>query len=80
MVSIYEIKNTRTKVVDDEAQEYITVELRGLSDDDFPTQIGDKYVDNGSVYVEIDTGKLYFYNLDAQEWVEFGGSTEDNSR
>ena len=41
--------------------------LFGLSGDSKPTDVG-----NGSVIVEMDSGKLYFFNADAGTWVEWG--------
>ena len=40
----------------------------GLSTDSKPTDCG-----NGSAFVEMDTGKVYFFNAAAGTWVEFGG-------
>ena len=75
MISITKTDSVKTT----EENYYITAELRGLSTDTKPTTIGDKTIDNGSVFIEMDTGKIYFYNLDSQTWVEFGGS-DDNGR
>jgi len=66
MVTIQKIENKRT-VGENEA---INVELRGLSTDEKPTEINDKIIDNGSVFVEIDTGKIYFYDLENEQWKE----------
>ena len=41
-------------------------EYRGLSTDTKPTE----NITNGSVFVEIDTGKLYMYDLDNELWKE----------
>lgn len=49
---------------------YLTGELRGLSTDTKPTEIDGKKVGNGSVFIEIDTQKLFFYDLDSEEWKE----------
>ena len=54
---------------------YVIVEFRGLSSDTKPTVIKDnkgieKRVDNGSVFIEIDTGDVYIYDLTNQEWNE----------
>ena len=50
---------------------YFTGELRGLSTDTpKPTEIDGKKVGNGSVFIEIDTQKLFFYELDSEEWKE----------
>lgn len=76
MISIYKI-GKRARVED--GKRYVQLELRGLSTDTKPvvgsqlpypiTKLGNQ-VENGSVFVEIDTGKIYFYNLSNQEWNE----------
>ena len=43
-------------------------EFAGLSTDTKPT--GDS-VQNGSSFIEMDTGKLYFYDSDNSEWRVF---------
>lgn len=70
MISIYRKDKSR---LDDEL--YVIVEFRGLSSDTKPTVIKDnkgieKRVDNGSVFIEIDTGDVYIYDLTNQEWNE----------
>lgn len=47
---------------------YVMVELRGLSTDTKPTQIGENYIDNGSTFIEIDTGDIYMFDLENNEW------------
>lgn len=49
----------------------ITVELRGLSTDTKPEKIGDNNIGNGSLYIEMDTGKIYFYDAENKQWREF---------
>lgn len=66
MTTIYETKQTRK----DGEKEYILVELRGSSTDTKPIQLEGKYIDNGSVYIEIGTGKIFFYDLDSETWKE----------
>lgn len=39
----------------------------GLSTDDKPTDVY-----NGSVFLEIDTNKVYFYDEDGADWLEWG--------
>lgn len=73
-------KNENTKIVGD--NRYILVELRGLSTDEKPIMYDeeiDSYIDNGSIFIEMDTGKIYFYDLDNEEWLEFGGETEEQA-
>lgn len=41
------------------------IELRGLSTDEKPTDSP-----NGTVFIEIDTGKIYMYDLENEEWKE----------
>jgi hypothetical protein len=70
MISIYRKDKSR---LDNEL--YVIVEFRGLSSDTKPTVIKDnkgieKKVDNGSVFIEIDTGDVYIYDLTNQEWNE----------
>lgn len=67
MISIYKIDNTKIKPKDD----YISVDLRGLSTDEKPTEVSGKKVDNGSMFIEMDTGKVYFYDLENEQWKEF---------
>ena len=40
-------------------------DIRCLSTDDKPSE-----VPNGSSCIEIDTGKIYFFDADSKQWVE----------
>jgi hypothetical protein len=40
------------------------LEIRGLSTDEKPTE----NISNGSVFIEIDTGNMYFYDAENEEW------------
>lgn len=42
------------------------VELRGLSTDPKPTE----GIENGSIFIEIDTGKFFMYDGENQLWKE----------
>lgn len=66
MITLY--KKGKTNVIEDNT--YISVELRGLSTDTKPTEYNGLKIENGSVFIEIDTGKLYFFDYDSQEWKE----------
>lgn len=66
MISIYKVENTYIKP----SAVFISVVLRGLSTDTKPTEVNDKKIDNGSVFIEIDTGKFYFYDLENEQWKE----------
>ena len=61
MISIYSKSGLRTT----EDGELSVCELRGLSTDEKPTN-----VDNGSTFIEIDTGKIYMYDLEHEQWKE----------
>jgi hypothetical protein len=62
MVSIF--KSYKTE------ENKVTYELRGLSSDSKPTNVEENIVDNGSVFIEIDTGDVYIYDLDNETWNE----------
>ena len=66
MISLY--KEEKIKIDADKTM--MLVELRGLSTDEKPTELEGYTIDNGSTFVEIDTGKLYFYDLENQLWKE----------
>lgn len=66
MISLYEARNNRIELEETK----ITVELRGLSTDAKPTEINGKTIDNGSTFIEMDTGKIFFYDLENEEWKE----------
>ena len=66
MTTIYSIQFEKNK----EDGEYIICELRGLSTDTKPTKMGERFIDNGSAFIEIDTGKIFFYDLDSKTWKE----------
>ena len=66
MISLYKIENTKVKPDDD----YISVELRGLSTDTKPTEMNGKKIDNGSAFIEIDTGPVYLFDITSGEWNE----------
>ena len=44
------------------------VELAGLSSDTKPTEIGTTKIDNGSVFIEMDTQKIFFFDAENEEW------------
>ena len=43
------------------------LDIRGLSTDNKPTV----NIPNGSTFIEMDSGKIYFYDADSNEWKEF---------
>lgn len=64
MVTIYKVEKADIK----NGGKFL-VELRGLSDDEKPTSINGGAIINGSEFLEIDTGDLYYFNEDDTEWV-----------
>ena len=66
MTTIYSIQFEKNK----EDKDYIICELRGLSTDTKPTKYGERYIDNGSVFIEIDTGKVSMYDISTETWNE----------
>lgn len=62
MVSVYSKSGLRTTG----DGELSICELRGLSTDEKPTT----GIDNGSTFIEIDTGKIYMYDLENEQWME----------
>ena len=45
-----------------------TLTFRGLSTDNKPTT---EIVGNGSVFIEMDTSKVFLYDLESSTWLEF---------
>lgn len=66
MISIY--KNN--DVIATENGETKGLELRGLSTDEKPLEINDKPINNGAVYIEIDTGAIFLFDKENQAWKE----------
>ena len=64
MVTIYKTRKNTIR----EKESFILSEFRGLSSDDKPTVFKDSKVDNGSVFIEINTGDVYMYDLDSKSW------------
>lgn len=65
MVTIFHTEKNILK----EDGNYILTELRGLSTDVKPTQIEENIIENGSVFIEIDTQNVYIYDIASQEWI-----------
>lgn len=64
MISIYQKNNSITR----RGIETNEIELRGLSTDTKPTKLGDEDIANGTVFIETDTQKLFFYDETSQTW------------
>ena len=65
MITIYDYK--KTQVANNGKVTYL-LELRGLSTDSKPTTIANGDIENGSSFIEIDTGDVYLYNGTSKEW------------
>ena len=63
------ITNANPAVVLPGVLNQMTAELYGLSTDTKPVY----NVPNGSVFLEIDTGKVFIFNGANNQWTEFGG-------
>ena len=46
------------------------IEYRGLSTDEKPVSSDSNLIPNGSVFIEIDTGKMYLYDAENTQWKE----------
>lgn len=57
----------------------ITAEFRGLSTENKPQKVGANDVGNGSIFIEMDTSKIYFYDEENTRWLEFGGEPQTNN-
>jgi hypothetical protein len=67
MISISEAKRIR----EDGDDKLTILELRGLSTDTKPTdEVNNTKIDNGSIFIEIDTGKVYMFDLENEQWKE----------
>lgn len=67
MISIYNVKKSEM-LTHPNGEVYYLCELRGLSTDNKPTSINNGYIENGSVFIEIDTGDIYMYDGKDKEW------------
>ena len=66
MISIYQKNNSITR----KGIETKEMEIRGLSTDTKPTELNDETITNGSVFIEIDTGSVFVFDENGQEWNE----------
>ena len=51
---------------DSAVKENQELEYRGLSTDEKPTE----NLENGTIFIEIDTGKMYMFDLENTQWKE----------
>ena len=57
-------------VTTDKSGKYFIGDLAGLAADDKPTEIEDMKVGNGCTYMAVDTGDVYLYDLENEEWTK----------
>ena len=62
----------RCRVIDGQTVQTRLIEARGKSTDTKPTE----RIENGSTFIEVDTGTMYFYDGETGEWLAFEGSDE----
>lgn len=68
MVTIYNIKKSEM-INHPNGEVFYLLELRGLSTDEKPTEIENGTIENGSVFIEIDTQDVYIYDGENEEWL-----------
>lgn len=68
MVTIYNVKKSEM-INHPNGEVFYLLELRGLSTDEKPVEIENGTIENGSVFIEIDTQKVYIYNIVTKEWI-----------
>jgi hypothetical protein len=61
-------KKERERIIKDGS--IALVELAGLSTDEKPTEMGTTKIENGSTFIEMDTGKIFLYDEENEEWQE----------
>lgn len=61
-------KKERERIVGENI--YQLIEFSGNSEDTKPTEDGTRKVDNGSIFIEVDTGKIFLYDLENEQWEE----------
>ncbi|MBO7695278.1 MAG: hypothetical protein J6T10_21860 [Methanobrevibacter sp.] len=67
MISIYDVKKSEM-LTHPNGEVFYLCELRGLSTDVKPKSIKNGSIENGSSFIEIDTGDIYLYDLANEEW------------
>lgn len=82
MVTIYNIKKSEM-INHPNGEVFYLLELRGLSTDEKPTTIENGTIENGSVFIEIDTQEVFIYDGENEVWLpetEESNSEEDNKK
>ena len=68
MVTIYNIKKSEM-INHPNGEVFYLLELRGLSTDEKPLEIENGTIENGSVFIEIDTQDVYIYDGENSVWL-----------
>lgn len=76
MVTIYNIKKSEM-INNPNGEVFYLLELRGLSTDTKPTTIKNGTIENGSVFIEIDTGDVYMYDGHGKDWINLNGEESE---
>lgn len=76
MVTIYNIKKSEM-INHPNGEVFYLLELRGLSTDAKPKTIKNGTIENGSVFIEIDTGDVYMYDGNGKDWINLNGDTSE---
>ena len=66
MITIYKKSNSIAQT----NQRSNEIELRGLSTDTKPSASDNKDITNGTLFIEINTGKIFAYDLENNQWKE----------
>lgn len=66
MISIY--SNKQVQVIKGKGDNQL--EFRGLSTDTKPITYNSEDIPNGAIFIEMDTGKFYMFDLDSKTWKE----------
>ena len=77
MISIYNVKKSEM-LTHPNGEVFYLCELRGLSTDLKPTARDNGSIENGSQFIEIDTGDIYLYDLNGKEWINISGGETPN--
>lgn len=78
MVTIYNIKKSEM-INHPNGEVFYLLELRGLSTDEKPTTIKNGTIENGSVFIEIDTQDVYMYDGENEEWLPQAETTNEEN-
>lgn len=78
MISIYNVKKSEM-LTHPNGEVFYLCELRGLSTDEKPKAIDNGSIENGSGFIEIDTGDVYLYDLDNETWINLNGEAQEET-